>query len=115
MKVICRNIKRTSWPCSVKDCHMYDDCVINYTRQKTIREALRKKICDFIYRTGHYPAAILAETTAFSEIMFFPEVDKDEKGVYRWGDVPLVRTSYGEQGGVYLIDSLDPVLVIPED
>lgn len=82
-----------------------------------IRDALGAAIHDFRYRTGHHPAAILAEPEAFITLLSDHEaVRRDPLGEYRWGHfcLPLRKISSGERG-VYLIDRLDPVLVTPKE
>ena len=85
--------------------------------QKAIRDALGAAIHDFCYRTGHYPAAILAEPEAFITLLSDREAVRcDPLGEYRWGNfnLPLRRISSGDRN-VYLIDRLDPVLVTPKE
>ena len=117
MNAICKMSKaRTTWPCSAKGCPLFGDCIVEYQRKEAIRQGLGKAIHDFCYRTGHYPAAILAEHATFIELLSDQEVYKDQNGEYRWGTggTPLRKISSGERG-VYLIDRLDPILVIPKE
>lgn len=85
--------------------------------KKAIRDALGNAIRDFCYRTGHYPAAILAEPMAFITLMSDRDAVRcDPLGEYRWGthNLPLRRISSGERG-VYLIDWLEPVIKTPKE
>lgn len=89
----------------------------NAIAKKAIRDALGAAIHDFCYRTGHYPAAILAEPEAFITLLSDREaVHLDPLGEYRWGNfnLPLRKISSGDRR-VYLIDRLDPVLVTSKE
>ena len=118
MNTICKVSKmRTTWPCSAKGCALFGDCIVEYQRKEAIRKKLGKEIADFCARTGHYPAAILAEPAAFIELLSDHEcVYCDPLGEYRWGitNTPLRKISSGECG-VYLIDKLDPIMTILEE
>ena len=118
MNAICKMSKmRTTWPCSAKGCPLFGDCIVEYQRKVAIRQKVGKAIEDFSYRTGNYPAAILAEPMAFIELLKDREcVCCDPLGEYRWGNThtPLRKISSGERG-VYLIDKLDPVLTLPKE
>lgn len=125
MDAICKisNIK-TTWPCPARVCPLFGDCIVEYEkkeeehqRKEAIRQHLGKAIMDFCYRTGHYPAAILAEPEAFIALLSDREcVFNIQPGEYRWGThgIPLRKISSGERG-VYLIDWLEPVLVLPKE
>lgn len=118
MNAICKMSKmRTTWPCSAKGCPLFGDCIVEYQKKSAIRQGLSKAIHDFCYRTGHYPAAILAEPAAFIELLDDREcVYSDPLGEYRWGSslTPLRKISSGDRE-VYLIDRLDPVLTVPKE
>lgn len=118
MNAICKMSKmRTTWPCPARGCPLFGDCIVEYQRKESIRQGLGKAIHDFAYRTGHYPAAILAEPAAYPELRSDYEFAyRDEEGYLRWGShgIPLSEIRTGARG-VYLIDRLDPVLVIPKE
>ena len=118
MDAICKMSKtRTTWPCSAKGCPLFGDCIVEYQRKVAIRQNLGKAIEDFRYRTGHSPAAILAEPAAFIELLSDREcVYLDPLGEYRWGNThtPLLKISSGDRG-IYLIDKLEPVLTLPKE
>lgn len=118
MKAICKMSKsRTTWPCSASGCPLFGDCIVEYLRKQAVLNALNKAIHDFCYRTGHYPAAILAEPAAYTELRSYDECAyRDENGELRWGNsgIPLREICSGCRG-VHLIDRLDPVLTLPKE
>lgn len=118
MKATCKmSNTRTTWPCPARACPLFGDCIVEYQRKKAIMDHLGKAIRDFCYRTGHYPAAILAEPVAYLELRSYDECAyRDENGELRWGNsgIPLREFCSGALG-VYLIDRLDPVLTLPKE
>ena len=121
MDAICKMSKsRTTWPCSAKGCPFFGDCIVEYQRKVAIRQKVDKAIEDFRYRTGHSPAAILAEPAAFIELLDDHEAAyRDSTGEYRWGiyGTPLRKISPVSSGDreIYLIDKLYPILTLPKE
>lgn len=121
MNATCKMTRmRTTWPCPARGCSLFGDCFVEYQRKEAIRQRLGKEINDFCHRTGHYPAAILAEPAAFFELLSDHEAAyRDSNGEYRWGigGTPLRKISPVSSGdcGIYLIDKLEPVLTLPKE
>lgn len=106
MRAICKMSKRpTTWPCAAPGCPLFGDCIVEYQRKEALRQHIEKAINDFRNIAGKNPAAILADTPAFHEMVSDQEMAYLSRNhEWCWGSYSIpIKEIRSDEYGVYLV------------